>query len=344
MELIMKNTNNEVKSLPALDVSIFDPSITITKDHYAISFVKYKHTISDINEHSFLVIQTPTTLYRKEIFPNEDNPKICTVKEKKQDFNSPIILQAQFNLLIWEDAETSLTIADLCHRTWSINKAQEEELLIDIAKDRNDPPAFHLKGYTSVLREGKVKAVLCKTIVGSAYVPSVSAITYFISIGITKVILTGVIASSVVIAPLAIGVGVCAGFSSGAATAYEIYTKELDSPQHNCGTWCIEKLTNLNDPNITKDLDSNFIDKFVYLPGLHIYPDQEEKGKSETLFYDKAMRFFQNFYNPIINYCYTDQMRQKFCRDIRYAKEQCEELKEDIRNTPDSCKKTSYEI
>jgi len=252
--------------------SIFNPEITITEDQYAVSFVRNEigtvHT--SMSQHGFLVIQAPNMLYRKEIlYDADDNPGFAIVIEDERSVTSPEKLQAQFNLLIWKNIKTAYTLANLGHHTWSISKEQCLELFADIDKDISNPPKFFIHGNYSVIKPGDFEKRVKYT--------------------------TGLVGSNVVLqsclllsAPAAVtlpAIAFASTITSVSALGFFLLT-ELNpniNKAHNCGTWCVEKLTNLNIPAINKDLGLHFTDIFSYVTGIHIHANIVDAEKAHEL-------------------------------------------------------------
>jgi hypothetical protein len=262
----MQNAENKV-NLPSW-VSIFNPEITITDEHWAVSFVKHSHeSKSEENdheaEHAFLVIQAHNKLYRREIFHNGNKPGMSIVNIDTRSWATPEAFQEQVNQLIWEDEDTELTPTDTGHLTWSITSEQGNKLLDDIKKDKKNPPKYYLRGNTSVFKPGeREERALRTSLLGGFHL---------------SLCFTGGGTPAGVFSLLA---------SAAALMGVSAFTGEVDEEKniaHNCATWCVEKLTNLNIPEINKDLTLHFSDKLAYVTGIHVHKDAADKLEAQRI-------------------------------------------------------------
>lgn len=285
----MQNTENKDKpQVKLLDTeSIFNPDITITDEHWAVSFAKHSHASRPNEaEHGILIIQSHNKLYRREIFPSQEDANMCMVKQDTRLWDSPQEFERQVKQLIWKNPRTNLTPADLGQFTWSITSDQGMELLNDIEKDCETPPRFFLGGDTSLFKPREVRNRCASALASNILSVPISTLVGGIS-GAAMVSLAGIptgLPEPVSVPPLIVNGIVCV-----AATTYLYMTGGalIDegnySRHHNCATWCVEKLTNLNIPAINKDLGFHFTDVFAYVTGLHVHKDAADKAATQAL-------------------------------------------------------------
>jgi len=265
--------------------SIFNPEMEISDDKWGVSFVKHSSLISKkeggMQEHGFLIIQAPDMLYRKEILYNPMKPGYAKVKTGQRSVRGDEDLELQMNSLIWDDEDTSFTVANLGHNTWLVSKSQALELASDIESDKTKEIKFSIHGVASILKDGEYQERVSQMKWAFSGMLLVHTPALLATIGMTA---TAPISPLLPI--LFVTSNVCsATFAAGARddnyfdpTPYKERFKA-----HNCATWCVEKLTNLNIPMINKDLGFHFTDKFAYVTGLHIPADSLDKNFAQGI-------------------------------------------------------------
>jgi len=281
-----ENKNSENKTVLSPSVSIFNPELKVSDDAWCLSFAK--HSYKAINaqiEHGFLVIQAPNKLYRREIIYNHSKPGFAKVLADTRMWESDEEFPSQVSALIWKDENEDQNMGLVAHHTWVITKAQGLQLLEDIKKDVSNPPKFFINGDTSLLKEGRLMEHCKSAVAGATALFPIASIVGFGSASKFVEILEGtryIVGDP--IPPLAAKVGL---YLTAAIYSSMLYAgvKETDrliyDPQHNCATWCVEKLTNLNIPHINQDLDFQCTDLLAYVTGLHISTDQADKDESK---------------------------------------------------------------
>jgi len=269
--------------------SIFNPDIHITADKWAVSYVMHNHNTFE-REHAFLVVQTPTTFFKKEIYYDDNNPGFARIEEDERAIINASKLHPQFNLLLWKSSSTKYTINDISHRTWLLTSDQVHEMFADIEADVANPPRFSLYGVASILKKGEFE----ERKMHSAFLASGILVTTGIShvLGNDPIPL-GIMAFN------ALALGTSNLFSENGFFQGFDYRERFKA--HNCATWCVEKLTNLNIPHINKELGFNFADKFAYVTGLHLGKDDAEKQFAAALLLEGAKGRCEKAKNEAIN-------------------------------------------
>lgn len=244
--------------------SIFNPEITITDDKWAVTYAMHNHN-TDEREHAFLAIQSPTTLFKKELYYNADKPGFARVEEDERVIVSADKLNQQVNLLLWKSSNPKFTMKDLSHKTWLVDQKQVQEMFTDIQADCTNPPRFSIYGVASILKKDEYQ----ERKLTAGFMMSGIGVVYCLGVAMGDPVPLAVAAMNMA----AVG-GSTMLSENGLMQAFD-YKDRYKA--HNCGTWCVEKLTNLNIPTINKDLGTHFTDKFAYVTGLHLGKDDVEK-------------------------------------------------------------------
>lgn len=273
----MQNTGNTMENKVTLSptASIFNPGITITHEHWAVSFIKHSRDTNEENSHhGILILQADNKLYRREILPNPADTTKAKVRKDTRMWDCDEEFESQVKQLIWQDDDTKATIDEIAHLTWSIEAAQGLELLADIEKDCVNPPKFFIGGNTSVFRSRNHR----ESIDCSVYTAEVTAAFSCLYLIRQACLPDNPVVDGALIAGQAIF-----SVTTASIAFFTGERKDPDLKAHNCATWCVEKLTRLNIPAINKDLGSHFADKFAYVTGLHISVDEADRARAQAL-------------------------------------------------------------
>lgn len=301
----VSNVNKPELRINELDptISIFNPNIKITDNTWAISIAKQSHeskkkdTIHNKEDdrhldphHAFLVLQTPSYLYRAEITPHKETP--ISGGYAKVSIHPPLIWYSDASFkdavqkLLWLKENTPNTVGDVGHKTWSIPKEKALQLIKDIAMDKKNPPKFFIGGSTSVLipEHRTIRAGSSLLAMNAAMSVTIEALN---KVDPNK--LMSKKAALCVLATTALASGVAAfvaapGYDIENAASYN--RAEVDS--HNCATWAIAKLKNLKISEIDQSLTSYYIDKITFFTDLHVYKDSDDMKAAIADVKDKA--------------------------------------------------------
>lgn len=256
-------------------VSIFNPEISITAEHWAVSFAKHSRDVGKENSHhGILIIQSDNRLYRREVLPNGTNTSMCQLIKDTRMWTTPVNFENQVKLLIWKDEDSQAPMSEIAHRTWSITAEQGKALLNDIEKDKDNPPPFYLGGDSSLFKPQEIGDRVCGAKMLGGGIAALSCLS---------LLRNTLLPNPIVIVDKTFFVAQVTAVTAISSIGFFADPKKPDSKAHNCATWCVEKLTNLNIPEINKDLRAHFTDKFAYVTGLHISVDEADRAKAQEL-------------------------------------------------------------
>jgi hypothetical protein len=254
--------------------SIFDANIAINETQNAVSYCKLsKYSSQGVpSQHAFLLIQEPNAIYRKEIGVADG---ICKVKENTRFLIKDSYVERQVKSILWGDENSEYEIdKEVGHKTWAISSEKVSELFASIKLDIINKIPYEVVGDTSVFKPKELKERQQRSGYASYFGLAAGSL-------ITGIMGAPIVPGSVAIGP-AIGAGVFVGTIVGtsALASTAVFCMPTDVAKfkaHNCATWCVEKLSKLNIPEITKDLEITYSDLCVYVTGLHIPANENDR-------------------------------------------------------------------
>ncbi len=291
------NDDHEAETLLNADVnmvkSVLNPELSITRDKWTVSVVKKQDGTQPpgvTSMHTFIVIQSHNILDRRDLWRSITNKKDATITSDTRYYHCAETLQVQFNLLIWGEAKTKYTVANLAHKTWSIDRNKAEELLNDIDQDIENPPKFDIAGNLSYFKKDEIPQRLSNSM-------TANMLSLPIYAGIIGSVASTLMGSSKPITQnislFVKAVGACSVYAAGATIAGYIapLSPPADGdqrPAHNCISWAHEKVNKLNIEEISKDLRPHYADSFACMPDSH-YPIKKAKTGSSLKEFNKYL-------------------------------------------------------
>ncbi len=295
-----------------MNSSFLDENLHITKDKCAVSYVKkaYDSSSDDAhragNEHAFIVIQKPGVIYRADV-KQRDNGTDFIIRTGQKEFVTFAGFKKAKHDIIWgSNDKTNHPKEHLYQWTWLVSRAKAEELEESInleagPEEESEKTAilYYEFGEHNILNPGNPTNLL-KTIaqIGAALKgwALLAAFGYKAATTSPEVILSS--GGSVICHQF---LALYAAFITGAlgSTVSSMGTKAVTDTlfptdhlprYHNCSTWALEKLRNLDieeiNETITPTLFVGMTDKAFHMASLYVGDSEEAKKAFE--FYNRV--------------------------------------------------------
>ena len=268
--------------------SYLNPSIVITSDQWAISYLKEANTINQLREHVMIIMQSHTTLYRADLAQNQDMKDMSTIIYKQESFDNNATLRKAFKK-ISADFIPKDDIKKF-HKTWAIPSFKGEQFLEIVEYDQQHPPRYEKLGGHSILTKESLPKV--DKYLMLYYLASNSSLRYN-----TSIYLLNRYFDWHKYPP------------NGCRYAYNKYqypeqynsigsrysddellktNKHKNFRIHNCASWAVSILRSLDIEEINRDLGIGITDYLISLPSMHL-GDNEDVSKFIGSVKDKAL-------------------------------------------------------
>lgn len=258
--------------------SYLNPSIVITSDQWAISYLKKANISSKPNgmsEHIMIIMQSHTTLYRADLAQNEQDESMAVIIYKQESFDNNATLRKAFKKI---SAKFVLDEnAKKFHKTWTISSLKGEQFLETVQYDLACPIFYQALGGHSILTKESLPKV--DKYLMLYYLASNSSLRYNTSIYLLNRCL-----NRHKYPP------------NGCRYAYNKYqypeqynsigsrysddellkiNKHKNFRIHNCASWAVSILRSLDIEEINRDIGIGITDYLISLPSMHLGDNED---------------------------------------------------------------------